>query len=113
MVDLLLPHGARYRGGPDAARKAVHYQRNGQALIDAVVDGDEKRVRTLLDQGTPMDFVERGILSPFLIAAQNGEAAIVKLFLSRGMAPEGPAIPKQERPLDAAVSGGLRSPRCC
>ena len=49
-------------------------------------EGDEEGVRRMLDEGTPVDYIDNGRfnMSPLQVAAQAGHLEIVRLLLERG-----------------------------
>ena len=105
IVEILLAHRAFFATGPEAARQAVHFQRKGQLLNDATLDGDIEAVRTLLSDGVEAGFVVDTYHTPLLGAAGQGHVEIVTLLLAHGASPE-PVRNGVDSPLGRAVLCG-------
>lgn len=56
----------------------------GQALLQAVKNGDDSKVEQLLYSGIALDIRDKWGKQPIIIAASRGDIAIVQLLLSRG-----------------------------
>ena len=77
------------------------------AAVNAIYSADMGRVAALVDQGMPVNGVNRSGSTPLYITAVQGEAEIVKLLLDAGADPNQESCGDSEGlPLCAAASKG-------
>lgn len=80
----------------------------GGALIDAVLDGDVKRVSSLLRAGVPAGRADVLGTSPLYAASVHGHIEIARLLLDAGADPNAESLgPTDGMPLCAAAAGGF------
>jgi len=74
-------------------------------LHKAAAASDVKRLKALLNKGTPIDARDRGGRTPLLLAAQSGKLGAIRLLLEAGADPNAESK-DGERPLTAAMLYG-------